>query len=931
MKKLAAFLGFITIFFIGIFLLGDFSYEYKEKGASGFGVETEADKFARFSYEYNLLKNPKTGKIPSYMRTKEITFASTLSNNLKSQQADSLDWLARGPYNVGGRTRAFAIDKNNEDIMIAGGASSGVWKTIDGGENWYKVSDSDHSLSITTIVQDPREGRNNEWYYGTGELYGASQSGDGAFYLGSGMYKSTDNGETWSPFSQNENSATAFNTVWQGIWKIAIDPSNLEETEIYVATLARVYKTTNDGETWDAVLSSSLSNYSYFTDVLVSPTGVVYAGMSRENDLISFGLSPVGGIWRSEDGEDFTKILPEDFPPTYNRIALAMNPQNENELHFLVSNVDTLYGNYGSNTISEPEYNALWKYEYLEGDGTGTGGNWTDLSANLPIGEYDFDDFYAQGGYNLAVAYKPDDSNTLFIAGTNIYRSTDAFQTANNTSFMGGYKQTTNLPLIDVESYDNHHPDIHGITFLPSNPDVLFTMSDGGVHKTFDCMANTTTWESLNNGYLSSQIYTLAIEEFDTTNAILAGFQDNGTQFVGTKAIDADWVLTYLGDGSHAAFPRDRDYLIASSQVGQIIKATIDEQGNILEYQRIDPALADEDKYSFINPLCLDANNNNTLYLPIGNELWINNDIDEIALNNNFEKLATGWFSQPSTLPTNAEITVIHSPINIAGRVYIGADNGNFYVMDAANEFGSEMIDKTPTNFPNGSISSIASNPENGLEVLISFSNYEIYSAFHTLDGGDTWTKVAGNLEQFDSGSGNGPSIRSAAIVSNENGTSYLLGTSVGLFSTNNLNDIETEWEQIAVESISNSIVTAIKTRTTDDLIVVGTHGNGIYSANTPEDIEEEVTDIETLEIKGIKVFPNPANNILNIEYTSTENTPVTFTIMDVLGRIILTKKANSFGNSNTENFDISALNAGNYYLNIETQHFKKAISFVKL
>ena len=60
--------------------------------------------------------------------------------------------------------------------------------------------------------------------------------------------------------------------------------------------------------------------------------------------------------------------------------------------------------------------------------------------------------------------------------------------------------------------YPNHHPDLHEAVFLPSDPNVMITGSDGGIHRTEDCLAPFVEWSYLNDGYITSQFYTAIID-----------------------------------------------------------------------------------------------------------------------------------------------------------------------------------------------------------------------------------------------------------------------------------------------------------------------------------------------------------------------------------------------------------------------------------
>jgi photosystem II stability/assembly factor-like uncharacterized protein len=90
------------------------------------------------------------------------------------------------------------MDVNDPDILMTGGVSGGLWRSEDAGQSWSKITKPEDLHSVTCIVQDKRAGRNNIWYYSTGEVRGNSASGPGAFFTGDGVYKSTDNGLTWT-------------------------------------------------------------------------------------------------------------------------------------------------------------------------------------------------------------------------------------------------------------------------------------------------------------------------------------------------------------------------------------------------------------------------------------------------------------------------------------------------------------------------------------------------------------------------------------------------------------------------------------------------------------------------------------------------------------------------------------------------------------
>ena len=124
-------------------------------------------------YELNMQINPLTGKIPKEERDKEFTVAKS-EINLKRRSNSSNTYALRGPSNLGGRTRALVIDVTDatSNTIIAGGVSSGVFRTTNGGTSWTKVSSNDEIHNVTAIAQDPRSGFQNIWYYATGNGQG---------------------------------------------------------------------------------------------------------------------------------------------------------------------------------------------------------------------------------------------------------------------------------------------------------------------------------------------------------------------------------------------------------------------------------------------------------------------------------------------------------------------------------------------------------------------------------------------------------------------------------------------------------------------------------------------------------------------------------------------------------------------------------------
>jgi len=807
--------------------------------------ENEANERAEWNQYYQrLLADPATGKIPNGIAAMEQAYAQTLP--IYSSIKRSEQWTARGPNNVGGRTRAFGINKDNPNELLAGCISGGMFKSSNAGKSWNKVSCP--VLSITCIVQDQRPGKTNIWYAGTGELIGASGSGAGAYYGGDGILKSTDGGNSWTKLASTiGTSPTLFDRDFDGVYNIVIDNSNLSEDELYAATYQGIYRSADGGSSW-----TRMKAYSYKTDVAITPNGVVYATLSSE--------APQKGIWRSADGITWVKITPTGFPSTYGRIVIGIAPSDPNQVYFLAAET-TNAGLSSVNALKEVEWNSLWKYTYNVGDGSGANGTWTDRSLNLPDQGGDFGQFNTQGGFDLYVKVKPDDANVVFLGATNLWRSTDGFTSNNNTTWIGGYAVNTSRP--DYQSYKNHHSDNHSMVFFPGSNTRAVTTHDGGMRLSDNVMASPVAWDDLNNNYTTALFYSIAIDHGTIgDHKVLGGLQDNGTQFMDQYGMGA-WQKTGKSDGSFCCIKNGGTEVYLSAQQGRISRVQIDAVGRPIKNARIDPSQLYRTNYDFVNPFSIDPNNQKILYLPAKTRLFRNTDIDAKPLSSDID--STRW-STPlweelinCVPPAGTEFSAIATSKSQPNTVYYGTSTGKIFKVRAAHIGQPTPINITGSKFSIGNINCIATDPLDSNKIMVVFSNYSIISLFETEDGGVTWRNVSGNLEEAANGSGSGPSCRWAAVMPLKDGSrAWFVGTSTGLYAANSLVDNGTVWTRQANNEIGTTIVNMIDVRHQDYYIAAATHGAGVFSANIGE--AWQTTEVKNLQNKKLEfsIYPNP-------------------------------------------------------------------------
>jgi hypothetical protein len=331
-------------------------------------IEAGFDKPEGFAEYFNGITIPIGKKVsgyqPNYALNEYLSAQRITKLNFKS--AAALDWIQRGPGNVGGRTRTVIVDPsdNTGNTWFAGSASGGVWKTIDGGDSWSNLTSDLPNLSTVSMAVAPSN--LNVIYAGTGEGFG----GEG-MVTGNGIFVSRDKGISWQIIS-----STSDDERFRYINKIWIDPSS--DSIIVVATNKGIYKTTDAGATWIEAYNQGYA----IQDIAQNPENpkVLYAGA---NSL---------GVLKSYDGGN-NWINSSDGIAECKRVSLTVSP------------VDTSYvfaGVEGSNYQTQV---------YLSVD---AGKSWR-LNRNADGLFINFHQL--QGWFNNAIAAHPFERNKVFIGG----------------------------------------------------------------------------------------------------------------------------------------------------------------------------------------------------------------------------------------------------------------------------------------------------------------------------------------------------------------------------------------------------------------------------------------------------------------------------------------------------------------------------------
>jgi hypothetical protein len=487
-----------------------------------------------------------------------------------------------------GRTTALLVDRtcNQGRCRVwIGAAGGGVWKTDHGmhtnNPGWKFSSAGLGSNAFGSLVQDPKDP--DTLYAGTGEPNASADS-----EAGLGLYKSTDGGDTWSLIPASTAIAAT-----RAIGKIAIDPVDTKIIYVAVARAVRgisstsggavsttgapqpklgLYKTTDGGTTWSLAWDVSLTSARGVTDVGIDPLDrtTVYAS--------AFQL----GIFRSVGGGPFQQVFAGQAP--------AVNT-DRTEFAVTIKNGKTrIYATNGSQGAPSFPYAALFRNDDASAlvQGNPNVALWKKLTSNVngTPGYATFDFCTGQCWYDQDVATPPGQPDTVFVIGSYTYgeaglrsnaravvRSTTAGEPdpANNNRTFTDMTWDAESPPYGI------HPDQHEIAFNPSNPDIWFSTSDGGIVRSSGAYVDVSSQcgsrplgaasmltchrmlssvpsqiYSLNEGLTTLQFMSVSVNPHNPTGEVMGGTQDNGTWLYNGSS--NQWTQTIYGDGGTSGF-----------------------------------------------------------------------------------------------------------------------------------------------------------------------------------------------------------------------------------------------------------------------------------------------------------------------------------------------------------------------------------------
>lgn len=612
--------------------------------------------------------------------------AQIQSKEMRNQKSRNMDqWVFAGPTNIGGRLTDAEFKPGNEEIVYVGTASGGIFKSEDHAETFFPIFDENLSLSIGDIAIAPSNP--NILYVGTGE---ANPGGGSLAYVGYGVLKSIDEGNSWQHLGLEEIGS---------VGRIVVSPQNSDVA--YVAAMGYLfennsdrglYKTSNGGDSWDKILF--INDSTGVIDLAIHPTNpdTIYAvTWQRVRRLAYFEYGGTGsGIYRSYDGGETWAELQNGLPGGINigRIGIGISQ----------SDPHILYAIYCDKT---GYFSGLFKSE-------DNGDSWTQTNDDA------LSNIYASYGWWFGrLKIDPLDPQVVYAIGLDLYKTNNGGDTWQ-----------------DITGWA--HVDMHEVAISAENPDQILLANDGGLYASSDAGASWSSKKQLP----ITQFYTCAIDN-SAPYRLYGGAQDNGTNRT-LSGNPNSWAQIYGGDGFYCLIdPDDSRYVYAEYQYGNFARST--NYGST--FTSAVSGISSNDRKNWSTPVVMNPLNPSSLYYG-SHRLYksTNRAVNWQLISDDLTMGPGGGNQKYGTITT---ISVSAADTNY---IYVGSDDGLVYY-SPDNGGNWQLISE---NLPQRWISRVVADPFQAQKAYVCLSGFRVNEylphIWMTEDAGLTWQEISTGL-----------------------------------------------------------------------------------------------------------------------------------------------------------------------------------------
>ncbi|MBD3414658.1 MAG: hypothetical protein GF421_09545 [Candidatus Aminicenantes bacterium] len=701
-----------------------------------------------------------------------------------------LPWQAVGPKFQGGRIETITSPIGHPSVIYIGVGSGNIWKTENSGVTWKPVFEHQETFTIGDMEVAPSDP--DVIWVGTGENLMARSS-----FAGTGVYKSTDAGETWSHTGLIETHHIA---------RIAVHPSDPET--VYVAALGHnytynpergLYKTEDGGKTWEKSLY--LSEKVGVTDVVLDPSDpqtVYAAAWERDRKAWNNVVSGKGsGIYKSTDGGETWSQLTNGFPvgDFVGRIGLDVCRSNPSVVYAVLDNQKNI-----KNEKQGPERKIRGEvYRSQDKGKTWIKVNQGPLNAGV---NYSFGD----------IRVSPDNENTVFVLGVNLLMSEDGGQTYQK---LGG-----TISHLNYHTTRALHLDHHDMWINPLNSDRILLGNDGGFYISEDQGQN---WLHINNLPIA-EFYAITLDQRDPfliyggtqDDAALFGPHDQEQEYGIEDPWEHIWIDLWGGGDSYFTY-RDRlnpDLFYYEQQFGSLKRKNIKTGKTVSIRPRVkegEPEL----RFNWMTPFIISHHNPLILYC------GANKVFKSLNRGDSWQCISPDLTSRPGpekqgNVPYGTITMISESPLQ-PGILYVGTDDGRVHLTKNNGHTWIRLDQELPKKW----VSRVEASSHKHSRVYVSLTGYreDDFTAYiyRSDDFGATWTDIGTELpDEPVNVIREDPKKENILYVGTDHG-----GVFVSL-------DLGSNWDSLS-STLPTCAVHDIQVHSRDRKMVIGTHGRSCF------------------------------------------------------------------------------------------------------
>lgn len=893
-----------------------------------------------------------------------------LLQNLAAQT--NLTWQDRGPLNNAGPMRAVIFDQSDATgkTIIAGSLNGGLWKTVNQGLYWEKINVAGSNLAVSCLYQ----ASDNKIYAGTGTYYDNQKAA--LRVKGSGLYVSSDANN----FTLVEGTNGA---GWDYINAVAID----NQGRMYVATATGLMYRDAGSSVWSVAKGTN-------EGVALDLTGVVYDVKTSTNGLViafvdgkaftSSNAGPEQFVCQSlkyKDGANW--VNPGKLPKNdISRMNFAIAPSDQNVVYASsAASVGSLEGVYASF-----DGGIVWRT--ILPFTTGTWNIFAGSGVNY-------------GTYNNEIIVAPDNSEKVFVGCVNMYSGHKAQDT--------GFYEWNGGPISFSDSDPSDEYYIHSFhndyAFHPAHPELMVIASDGGITLS---KSQAASFSTINKFLGCAHVRSIAVNNYDD---ILVGTFGSGVQFLdGSSGNFYDGFEKFDGNltGNGGALMMSQIgkklfYMNKSASVGNadFNNFTRSDDGGVsysasfkdgamtngkelmpmalyenyhdatsvdsVKFVAMKPfsegevllarSKTDRFPFQFTCPKNLDLNESLMLIDPVETRFFIGwNDKLYMSMNMTVFSEIPEWWKIADIEDDISKIAFSKTSDYVyfgtkAGKVYRLSNVVNAKTIEKASVDSAQcvIVSQLIAEFPNTSITSIAVDESDDNHVIVTLANNDETVAtsgiYHT-------TNATAATPVFVSIHGNLPLAKINASMIEMNGNYALVGTSVGLFYSNNM--AAATWTK--EEAMGTIPVTQIYQQTKQHaglfaaesynlttgeaatgtyypptsnygVIYVGTYGRGVWSSSDFVGIVDNPATYQN-GVKSLAINPNPVTDNMILSLENKFNGQAQVVVYDLKGQKVKELMVEMV-NGQSASIDCSDLVRGTYMVQLGSGSFSVTQKFV--